>query len=432
MIDLTTNAVTQVILDLVDETTREGRGRSLRSELGFDASDPGSFSLGADGAALDSLELLTAAGRVNEFFHLYETGVEDLLLRKREVRDWAEIARAALGEGVSGVTFSTSGTTGRPKRVTHSWESLEQEISFLGNVFDGRRRVISTVPAHHIYGFLFTVLLPAHVDVPMLSFTWEDLGELAAHAQAGDLLVSHPALWRYLSRSVGDWPGGVWGTSSTAPLPADIHRDLTAAGLERLWEIYGSTETAGVGLREVPDAPFELFSYFSRQPAGSADAPATGDSGAAEAGDAAAADDPAAALLRRSLPDGRHRTEELRDRLEWVDDRRFYPRGRLDRVVQVGGENVSLEHVEDVLGGMPGVEQAIVRVTEVDGEPRLKAFLVTPAATAAATGPQAPSPEAVDGYARENLRAVERPVSVRIGDDVPRNAMGKIVDWERE
>ena len=292
MIDLTANAVTRVILDLVDETTREGRGRSLRSEPGFDASDPGSFSLGADGAALDSLELLTAAGRVNEFFHLHETGVEDMLLRKRELRDWAEIAGAALGEGVSGVTFSTSGTTGRPKRVTHSWESLEQEISFLGNVLEGRRRVISTVPAHHIYGFLFTVLLPEHIDVPVLSFTWEELGELSAGAQAGDLLVSHPALWRYLSRSVGDWPDGVWGTSSTAPLPPNIHRDLTAAGLERLWEIYGSTETAGVGLRSAPDAPFELFPYFSRHPAGHENAPETGDSGAPATGDAEAGDDP--------------------------------------------------------------------------------------------------------------------------------------------
>ncbi|NBF41962.1 MAG: AMP-binding protein [Spirochaetes bacterium] len=347
---------------------------------------------------------------MNEFFHLHETGVEDMLLRKRTLNEWAEIVRTALAEGVSGVTFYTSGTVGPPKRITHSWASIEQEIDFLSDVFAGRRRVISTVPAHHIYGFLFTVLLPEHMGVPVMSFTWEELGELSARVCAGDLVVSHPTLWRYLSRSAGHWPGGVWGTSSTAPLPADIHRALTAGGLERLWEIYGSTETAGVGLRDRPDAPFELFPYLS--------------AGDPRAGDAAW-------------------TEELPDRLEWVDGRHFFPRGRVDRVVQVGGENVSLEHVEDVLGGIPGVEQAIVRTTEVDGEPRLKAFLVIGVAAPTASGAhapsggqapgsgvEAPSREAVAGYARQHLRAVERPVSVTFGEAVPRNAMGKITDWD--
>lgn len=404
MLDLSASAVTRVILDLVDETIREGRGRSLRSESGFDASEPGSSSLGDEGAGLDSLEMLTAAGRVNEFFHLHETGVEDMLLRKRELRDWAEIVRTALGEGVSGVTFYTSGTTARAKRVSHSWASLEQEIDFLSDVFGGRRRVISTVPAHHIYGFLFTVLLPERMGLPVASFSWEEVGDLPARVSAGDLVVSHPTLWRYLSRSVSAWPGGVWGTSSTAPLPAELHRDLTAGGVEQLWEIYGSTETAGVGLRARPGKPFELFPYLS-------------------------AADTGPAILDRALPDGTHRTEELRDRLEWVDGRHFFPRGRLDRVVQVGGENVSLQHVEDVLGGIPGVERAIVRTTEVDGEPRLKAFLVTGAA-AAASGAQSPSREAVEGYARENLRAVERPVSVTFGEEPSRNAMGKITDWD--
>ncbi len=419
MIEIDADAITRVVFDLVDESIREGRGRSLRSEPGFDASEPGSVSLGDEGAGLDSLEMLTAAGRVNEFFHLHETGVEDMLLRKRELREWAEIVGTALGEGVAGVTFYTSGTTARPKRVSHLWASLEQEIHFLSDVFAGRRRVISTVPAHHIYGFLFTVLLPEHMGLPVMSFSWEQLGELSGRIETGDLVVSHPTLWRYLSRSAGPWPGGVWGTSSTAPLPADIHRALTAAGLERLWEIYGSTETAGVGLRDRPDAPFELFAYLS-------------------------AEDPGVAILDRALPDGTHRTAELRDRLEWVDERHFFPRGRLDRVVQVGGENVSLEHVEDVLGGIPGVEQAIVRTTEVDGEPRLKAFLVTGAAAEAAPGSQPPpgghpssgaappSREAVERYARENLRAVERPVSVTFGEAVPRNAMGKITDWESD
>jgi 4-coumarate--CoA ligase (photoactive yellow protein activation family) len=397
MIELSAAAITRIIRDLLDETIGEVRGRRLHDEPGFDERDPGAFSLAEDGAGLDSLEMLTAAGAVNEFFRIHETGIEDLLLRRRRLSEWAEIVAEALAEGVSGLTFRTSGTTGVKKRVGHPWPDLEQEIDFLAGVFRTRSRVISTVPAHHIYGFLFTVMLPGRLEAPVEPVRWDALGSLGRRVAPGDLIVAHPTLWRYLSRTVSSWPKNVWGTSSTAPLPPDVHRAVRAAGLERLVEIYGSTETAGVGLRDDPEDPLELFPFFSRHESG---------------------------LLRR-LPGGGERADELRDMLEWVDDRHFVPRGRVDRVVQVGGENVDLAHVEDVLSSMPGVDRAYARPTEVDGEPRVKAFVVPVAGEQVAA-----TPDAVAGFARNRLRSVERPVSITIGEAAPTNELGKIVDWE--
>lgn len=384
--------VARVVFDLIDDGIRRHRERGLRAEPSFDQTELGSFSLGPDGADLDSLELLGAAGHVNEFFRLHESGVEDVLLRKRRIGEWAEIVLHGLSEGTSGVTFATSGTTGTPKQVTHSWATLEQEITFLAEVFSTRSRVISTVPAHHIYGFLFTVLLPTHRELPTLSFSWEQLGDLKKHVAPGDLVVSHPTLWRYLSQSVTSRPKGVWGTSSTAPLPADIHTRVRRAGIERLIEIYGSTETGGVGMRERPEDPFELFPYLSPE---------------------------ADSRLERRNPDGTSEQLELQDRIEWVDGRRFFPRGRIDRVVQIGGENVNLDHVESVLGEIPGVESARVSLKDVDGEPRLAATVV-----ASPGRSPAPTEEAVQAFARERLRSAERPVSVTIGSEAQGNEEG--------
>jgi 4-coumarate--CoA ligase (photoactive yellow protein activation family) len=262
---------------------------------------------------------------------------------------------------------------------------LRQEADYLAETFADRRRVISTVPAHHIYGFLFTVLLPQQRSLSVRPMHWSRLGELRHVLEKRDLLVSHPELWRYLSRSIAGWPADVLGTSSTAPLRADIHRALLAGGLATLMEVYGSTETGGVGLRSQPEVPFELFPYLSR-----------GESPA----------------LCRVLPSGDTVRVELRDRIEWHDERHFVPQGRLDRVVQVGGENVSLQRVEDVLSEVPGIAGATVHAVEVDGILRLEARLRRAPDEAGVL----PSRQAVMEVARRKLRPTERPVAVTFSE----------------
>lgn len=393
---LSRDGICRVIVDLLDQEHRSARGETLRAHQAYDSASLEELHLGTKGLSLDSMELLTAAGVVNEFFHLHESGVEDYLLRRRRLGDWAEVVEHALNEGVSSVTFRTSGSSGTPRLVTHPWSKLKQEVDFLSELLQCRNRIVSTVPAHHIYGFLFTVYLPELLEVPVFSLPWERIGKLSERLELRDLVISHPTLWHYLRRSVGDWPSSIWGVSSTAPLPEELHRGLYEKGVERLIEIYGSTETGGVGFRERPGEPFTLFPYYRR--AGSAE-------------------------LERFESGGEEcEPVELMDELSWQDDQRFLPVKRKDRVVQVGGENVHLPRVEAAIAEHPEVEAVTVRLGGSGPEARLKAFVVPVIGSDLGV-------EELEAHCRERLRPVEQPRSFRLGSELPRNPLGKVVDW---
>lgn len=396
---LSRSAILRVVVDLLEQELKAARGIPVREHPSVDMGAPGEIHLGDEGVALDSMETLTVAGVVNEFFHLHESGVEDYLLRRKHLSGWAEIIEHALGEGVSSVTFRTGGTSGSPKTVTHSWDSLLQEVAFLETLFGSRRRLVSTVPSHHIYGFLFTALLPERLGVAVHAIPWERIQEAGSQSAPGDLIVSHPTLWRYLGRSIGSWAPDVHGVSSTAPLPTELHQQLYDRGIDTLVEVYGSTETGGVGYRMRPGAPFTLFPYFHR-----------GESGSAPV------------LMRRRPVTGEMEPVGIMDSLEWKDATRFLPTGRKDRTVQVGGENVSLDHVEQVLAEFPGVSQAVARLNEHSSDGRLKAFVVP------TEGRQMDETE-LQEHLRRRLRPVERPLSVTVGNELPRTALGKLTDW---
>jgi 4-coumarate--CoA ligase len=210
--------------------------------------------------------------------------------------------------------------------------------------------------------------------------------------------VATPHLWRYLAGSLGGFPAGVSGTSSTAPMPAELAQELTAAGLARLTEVYGSSETSGIGWRHDPSQPFELMPFWTLGPDG------------------------------QSISRGGGAPLPFPDLVAVKGDRLVRPIGRRDGAVQVGGINVFPERVRDALLACPGVADAAVRAFAVDGDAarqRLKAFVVPDAAGADA----AELEEALRRHAAEKLSGVERPAAYAFGPELPRNAMGKLADW---
>jgi len=362
----------------------------------------GSLSLQQD-LGLDSLELLHVAGVLATALGMQHSGVEDYLLARRSLGEWADLAATALAHWDQEIVFGTSGSSGQPKRCVHELACLEQEAAALASLFPGRRRLLVAVPSHHIYGFLFSHLLPRHLGLgpdDVLSVRARLPGQLARYTQPGDLVIGHPLFWEAACAARAPFAPDVFGVSSTAPCPDPVAEAAEEAGLAALFQVYGSSETGGLGWRRTAHEDYRLFPYLAR--------------GAGERG------------LLRAMPGGATISMQAQDALDWRGARSFAVGARCDGALQVGGVNVFPERVREVLRAHPGVADAAVRLMRPDEGLRLKAFIV----------PHAGHGEAREDFVRElrawvdaRLAVAERPKAFTFGSALPRTAMGKAADW---
>jgi 4-coumarate--CoA ligase (photoactive yellow protein activation family) len=353
---------------------------------------------------LDSLEFLHVAGRLSGALQMHRSGVEDYLLARRTLGEWVDIATVALQHHDAELTFGSSGSTGQPKRCTHLLARLTQEADALAALFPGRRRVLCAVPGHHIYGFLFTQLLPQRLGLDgarIVDVRSHVPAALPRHAAPGDLVIGHPAFWQAALADGLAFPDDVVGVSSTAPCPDEVAAQAERCGLRALVQVYGSSETAGIGWRISHCEDYCLFPYLARTGAGERD-------------------------LARTLPDGGTAPVEAPDVLAWSGQRTFAVCARRDGAVQVGGINVYPERVRAALLAHPGVADCAVRLMHPDEGTRLKAFIVRRPHDATADRDFLRDLRA---WIDARLPAPERPKAFTLGPRLPVTAMGKPADW---
>ena len=356
-------------------------------------SPPGTWTgqtrIDEEGLGFDSLARIDLVTAMNQRFSLYRSGVEDYLLIRLTLGDWGELLaehfrRAPLDLPIA---FRSSGSTGAPKEVQHSLGDLCEEVdAHVAAALPFRpHRILSLVPPHHIYGFLFTVLLPARLGCGVEDLAGRGPGALGRVIGGGDLAIGTPHL---LSRALPfcGGPRQAAAITSTAPAPSDLWDMARAAGLSGLVEIYGSSESAGVGWRNAPEAAFGLLPHLA----------------------------PGDPPLRHGVP------LPLQDQLGWEVDGRFRVQGRRDGAVQVGGHNVHPAEIAAEIARHPLVAEAHVRP---EGE-RLKAFVV-PEGNA--------DPVRIEAELRALLAErhipAARPASYAFGAELPRTALGKPADW---
>jgi long-chain acyl-CoA synthetase len=390
---LSSGAAYRILRDLIGAHLGARRNRS-RPEMDLSPE----ARLTEPPASVDSLEAMELAGAVNEMFELHRTGLEDHLLRYRTLDRWTDVVVRSRAAHPEAIVFRTSGSTGAPRSIRHPSKTLAREVRDLAGIFSDRRRVVVFPPVHHIYGFLAGVLLPDALGVEVLEGWRMGIGSLAAALRPGDLVAGFPAIWEYLAASLPAWPAGVAGVSSTGPLRPETAERLRRAGLAGMVEIYGSTETAGIGWRAAPDDPFRLFDDWRRAGEG--------------------------ALVRQRSDGTREEPVCVPDRLDWISDRTFRPAGRRDGAVQVGGVNVWPERVAAALRIHPGIRDCAVRPFETEAGTRLKALVVPDRSIDSER-----LRNDLEIWVREHLSAPERPVRLDFGKRLPRNAMGKATDW---
>jgi 4-coumarate--CoA ligase (photoactive yellow protein activation family) len=344
--------------------------------------------------ALDSIELLDLATAVSLRFGLHHHDLDRRLLAEPRLATWAETVIEGRCRDDAHIAFFTSGSTGRPQRCAHEMAALVQEVTHWAGQVGTPRRVLRAVPCHHIYGFLFTVMLPAQLGIDVIDVRGALPAGVLARTEPGDLLVGHPGFFALAAADAGA-AANVLAVTSTGQCPDFVWAALVDAGVSRVLEVYGSSECAGIGSRLNAAAPFTLLPWWIPEPG--------------------------RARLLRTLGE----PCIAQDRWEWVDRRRFRVHGRLDGAVQVAGENVFPGRVRDVLLTHPAVADAAVRAFGEDVAVRLKAFVV----------PADPDADplalrrALDPWLAARLRPAERPRRIDVGASLPQTPAGKPADW---
>lgn len=235
----------------------------------------------------------------------------------------------------------TSGSTGKPKAVLQRLKEFEADNAFIiskwGNEF-AKRKLITTVSQHHIFGFLFGMMLPFACGTPFRRKRIEFPEEFEKFSDDSYMIISVPAFLKRTAEALSSLQmkepfifvsGGV-----LLPEVAKATDKLFAS-----WplEVYGSTETSGIAYRQSKNGlqwtPFDnakiwkgedgclrIISPYIKNPEGFATA----------------------------------------DLVEIFDDGKFLLKGRSDSIVKIEEKRISLPEVESRI-----MQTGLVKETKV-------------------------------------------------------------------
>lgn len=236
----------------------------------------------------------------------------------------------------------TSGSTGRPKAIVQRMTEFEIDNAFIiskwGNEFT-KRKLLTTVSQHHIYGFLFGISLPFTLGVPFRRQRVEFPEEFSKLTDTSYIIISTPA---FLKRTCDfeeklNMQDTFIFTSGGAVGEELAQKTENVFGFCPL-EVYGSTETSGIAYRQQNKdklfwTPFDNAKIW------------LGDDGCLR-------------IISPYIknPDG-FATADL---AEIQDDGRFLLKGRSDSIVKIEEKRISLTEVENRL-----LESNLVREAKV-------------------------------------------------------------------
>lgn len=352
-----------------------------RSNAWLDASEwAESDRLDGPIVAMDSLGVVEAASELSTLLQLHTHKLDELPLRSRSFSSWIEIVQKSWGQGIDSIVFKTSGTTGSPKRIERSYIELLQEAKAWSKLLRPFNRIILCVPSHHIYGFIFGLLLASESHSPVTDATSWTPHQIYRGIKEHDLIISHPAQWRLMANAGFSFPPNVNGITSTGPIHTQLAQELGTLGLKQLIDIFGSTETGGIGFRNaLEEKDYQLCPWWIQ--------------------------------TNRGV---RHTTSDspliAMDHLLWKEDQRFSILGRIDNFIQISGTNINLTSIESRINKAPNVVFCKLHfIEEIDGG-KLHATLETN--TSQKT--KAEFRTQLWTWFQNNLTPSERPVSIEI------------------
>ena len=331
------------------------------------------------------------------------------------------------------IVILTSGTTGTPKGAPRSEAGVDAAVALLSRMplkYGWRTHIAA--PLFHTWGFAHLALsmLLGSTVVLRRRFDPEDCLRVTQDERCDSMVVIPVMLQRILALpdetlSRYDLSRVQVVASSGSALPGDLAIEWMDRFGDHLYNIYGSTEVAYASIADPADlraAPTSAglppyATVVKILDADGAEVPA-GQTGRIFVGNG---------LLFEGYTGGGGK--EVVDGLMSTGDvgrfdgaGRLYVEGRDDEMIVSGGENVFPREVEDCLVRHEAVlEAAAVGVPDPDFGMRLRAFVVVSGDV---------TEEELKEHVRHHLARFKVPREIRILDELPRNATGKLLKRE--
>lgn len=316
------------------------------------------------------------------------------------------------------ITLFTSGSTGTPKAINKTLLMLDAELSALerqwGQLLDGTC-ILSTVSHQHIYGLLFRVLWPLCAGRAFASHDLTYPEQVIKNGIPTQVLISSPALLKRLQNE-GQLGNYRVVFSSGGPLSNDAAERCKALLNQRAIEVFGSTETGGIGFRQQyhVDSPWQFFPEVQAKLV---------DQGCL------ALCSPWLSKERSEATDGYYQTS---DQCELLADQKFKLNGRIDRIVKIEEKRISLQEVENHLNELEWINESVVLVIDDPQRITLGALL-----TLTALGEKQQRLLGKGRFwikLRQALREWVEPVGIprhyRVVKEIPMNKQGKRLQQE--
>ncbi len=296
------------------------------------------------------------------------------------------------------VVLYTSGTTGTPKRIELTHETLERNASYLAQALGFRRDdvVFGSAPLSHVFGMTgcMNATIAAGACLALIPRFDARAALETIEREVVTVFMGVPAMLADLvhaSTETGHAPELRLAHVGGAPLPPETLRTFEERFGATVFEGYGMTEVGGAVTVNHADRP--------RKPG--------------SVGQAAAGQTVEIAADGEVIVDGLA-TGDV-GRID--DDGYLFLLDRKKHIILRGGYTVYPREVEDVLCLHPHVrEAAVIGIPDERLGEEIAAFVVGD-----------PQPDELQRFARERLAAYKYPRRITVVAELPRSATGKVL-----
>ncbi|MBE8970746.1 acyl-CoA synthetase [Nostocales cyanobacterium LEGE 12452] len=336
----------------------------------------------------------------------------------------------------------TSGTTGKPKGVVTTHENIQAQVTSLSTAWEwtSNDRILHILPLHHIHGIInvLTCALWAGAECHILSkfdaeTVWKRIcdGDLTLFMAVPTIYVKLITAWETASKERQQIMSEGCAkirlmVSGSAALPVQVLEKWQTISGHFLLERYGMTE---IGMALSNPLHGERLAGYVGKPLPQVEVRLVD-----ENGDLVPTGTPGEIQVKgpgvfleywqnpeataKAFQNGWFRTGDT----AVIENGNYRILGRMSvDIIKTGGYKVSALEIEEVLRSHPDIQEcAVVGVADLEWGERVCAALVL-------QGSQPLTLEAFRSWAKERLAVYKVPTQILIVEELPRNAMGKVI-----